>query len=175
MGFTYWLEPFLQLKMGMSVAKANFALSLFWILYGLGCLFSSFAVKYIRLNRYILGSMLLAFLSYGLIYWVKQPVMVEVAVALLGLGCATVFSSGISFGTHQVAHASPRIVSLYITCSGVGTLIGESYSSFVESRVGFDGVIAASVIMLLIAFVIFTVVACHNRVKGSYHDTVDVG
>lgn len=169
-GFTYWLEPYLQVKLGMSVKAANFGLTLFWILYAVGCFIASFAVKYIKLNRFIIFSLVLALIGYIGIASTHNTHTMLVLIAVLGLGCSTIFSSGISFGTHQVASPSPRIVALYITCSGIGTLTGQAYSSFIETHGGFNALIICSMILLIISLLLFIVVSMHNRLKGSYHD-----
>jgi TsgA-like MFS transporter len=167
-GFTYWIEPYFEMHLHMPVDEANFALSLFWIFYGVGCLLSSFAIKHFQLSKYIIGSLCVALIAYAVIVVTKDVMTLQIALCVLGLGCATVFSSGISFGTHQVRRASPRMVSLFITCSGIGTLIGESLSSVVQARAQFHGVMVMSIVMLLISIALFSTVALHNYFKDSY-------
>lgn len=170
-GFTYWLEPYLEVNLKMPVDAANLSLTLFWLFYAIGCLISSFAVQFIRLHRYIICSLILAILAYLGIIGVMNPIIMLVLISVLGLGCATVYSSNISYGTHQVKSPSPRIVSFYITCSGIGTFLGESYSSYVEAHAGFKTLIVISMLMLVGAAVILTVVAVRNRaIRMAYQE-----
>ena len=171
-GFTYWLEPYLQINLGIPVKTANFSLTLFWVFYAIGCFISSVAVKYIKLHHYIIASLVIAIIAYIGIDNTHDTHTLLVLISILGLGCATAYSSGISFGTHQVAHPSPRIVALYVTFSGIGTLLGESYSSLIETHLGFNALALCSTAMMVVALLLFAIVASHNRIKHSYHDSI---
>ncbi|MFT6834229.1 MAG: MFS family permease, partial [Francisellaceae bacterium] len=120
-GFTYWLQPYLQNSLHISIRYATLGISLFWFFYGVGCFISSFAVKIIPVHRYIITSAIVAFICFFFIYQSEGVIMMLIFTSVLGLACSTVYSSSISYGSLILKKPSPRVVGFYITASGVGT------------------------------------------------------
>ena len=98
-GFTYWVTEYLTKYLKISEAKANFGITLFWLFYAVGCYISSFAVKKIPVNKYIILSAVISLISYFAVYKSANAAMMLISISVLGLGCATVYSSSISYGT----------------------------------------------------------------------------
>ncbi len=162
-GYTYCVVEYLTTNLKMDSTAANFGISLFWILYAVGCFISSYAVKYIAVNKYIIFSAIVSFIAYFVIYYSASVMMMYVSISILGLGCATIYSSSISYGSMLVEFASPRIISFFIASSGVGTYVGEAYSNWVQAQYGFTSIIAISAITMLTTVVLMIIVAFNDK------------
>lgn len=168
-GYTYWISTGLAQAHHMGVAAADFGVSLFWITYAIGCYISSIAVRFIPVHKYIIGSALIALLTFYFIDIATTTVMTYASIAVLGLSCATIYSSSISFGTLLVARPSPRIVSFFITLSGIGTYLGQVYSSWIETHFGIHSIVVTSAILMTAAIVLYTVVSLRERNLLTHH------
>jgi|GEM_PF-1931240 len=165
-GFTYWVVEYSEKILHLKTAEASLGLTLFWIFYAVGCFISSILIKKIRISRYIIISGIIAFISYFLILKSANAAMFWVSISVLGLGCATIYSSSISFGTLQVENASPRMVGLFVTASGVGTMLAEVFSSFIESNFGLSSVIIVSAGLMLICTILTGIVSTRDKSLG---------
>ncbi len=161
-GFTYWLQPYL-LKIHVPVSAATWSVTLFWLFYGIGCYLSSFVVKKIAVQKYVVLSMVVVCIAYFAIYLNMSVFSIYILSAILGLGCSTVYSSSISYGSLLLERPSPRLVSFFIACSGVGTFVGQFYSSYVEDQFGFPTLIAISALFMLIAIVLYLCVMLSKK------------
>ncbi len=161
--FTYWVVDYLTKILHIDVMAANQGISLFWIFYGIGCFISSIAVKYIKVGKYILYSIIVAFLSYIAVYFSANVIMMYISISILGLGCATVYSSSLSFGTLQVKHPSPRLMSMYIFGTGLATWLAELISSWVQAVYGLKSIIVISSILMLIALILHIIVLSNQK------------
>ncbi len=161
--FTYWVVDYLTKILHISDMYANQGLSLFWIFYGIGCFISSIAVKYIKVGKYILYSIIVAFLAYIAVYFSANVTMMYISISILGLGCATVYSSSLSFGTLQVKHPSPRLMSLYIFGTGMATWLAELVSSWIQAAFGLKSIIIISFILMLIALILHSIALINQK------------
>ena len=161
-GFTYWIEPFLQ-KEGIPVQYATQGVSLFWFFYGVGCLISSIVVNYIRVERYIIFSAIVSLICYIAITCTLSINLILIITSVLGLGCSTIFSSGISYGTLVLEKPSPSLVAFFIGSSGIGTYIGEYYSSFIYSDFGFNTLTITSGVAMLLTIILVLIVAIRKK------------
>lgn len=167
-GYTYWISNQLT-QNHLSAEAADFGVSLFWITYAIGCFISSIAVRHIAVNNYIIFSAIIALIAYYVIDIATSTVIAYAAISLLGLGCATVYSSSIAYGTHLVERASPRIVAFFITLSGIGTYLGQVYSSWAEGRFGLHSIVIFSALFMFAAIVVYSGVSIAYR-KIQYQD-----
>jgi MFS family permease len=55
---------------------------------------------------------------------------------LLGLGAASLYPSILSYGTLQVKHACPRIMTFFLTSGLVGNVLGMVLTSFLKQHLG---------------------------------------
>ncbi len=161
--FTYWVVDYLTTDLNMDKTAASFALSLFWIFYGIGCAISSWAVQYIKVDKYIMISAIVSLISYILVFYSLNVLMMYVSLALLGLGCSTLYSSNMSYGTMQVKKPSPRLVSFFLFGSGAATMIAESGSSFIESHFGLRVILMVSAGFMLLAIVVHGVTMSRQK------------
>ena len=162
--FTYWVVDYLTKILKINVMAANQGISLFWIFYGIGCFISSIAVRYIKVGKYILCSIIVAFLSYIAVYFSANAIMMYISISILGLGCATVYSSSLSFGTLQVEHPSPRLMSMYIFGTGLATWLAELISSWVQAAYGLRSIIVISSLLMLVALVLQAIVLLNQKI-----------
>ncbi|HBM15673.1 MAG TPA: MFS transporter TsgA [Lentisphaeria bacterium] len=162
-GYTYWVAQYLTDNLKMSPTAADFGVSLFWIMYAIGCFISSYAVKVIAVNKYIILSAIVSFIAYFVIYYSTGVMMMYISISILGLGCATVYSSSISYGTLLVEHPSPRIISFFIASSGIGTYLAEVYSSWVQAKYGLSAVTIISAMMILLTIILMIIVAFTDK------------
>ena len=158
MGFTYWVVDYVTVTFHLNIMTATFGLSLFWIFYAIGVFISSFAVKKILLSKYMLISGIIAIIAYILILNSSHYVMFYISISLLGYGCSTIFSSSISYGTLLLKNPSPRLVGFYIAISSLAIIITEDFSSYLQSILGLKAVIWASVVYMIIAMVILSII-----------------
>ena len=136
MGFNYWIVEYLTKYMGMNIKIAALGTSFFWAFYGAGCFLASIILVKMKVNRYIMISASIAFASYILIFFANSETIMLISVSLLGVGCSCIYGSSISFGTLLLENPSPRLVSFFITSSGIGTYAGEFYSSYIQEFFG---------------------------------------
>jgi MFS transporter, TsgA protein len=162
--FTYWIVDYLTSILHINVQAANTGYAMFWIFYGIGCFISSFAVQYIKVGKYILYSIIVSFIAYILVYYSVNTIMMYISISLLGLGCATVYSSSLSFGSLQILHPSPRLMSFYICGTGIATWLGEICSSYVQSAYGIKSIIIISSLLMLVAMILQTVVLLNQKI-----------
>jgi MFS family permease len=87
-----------------------------------------------------------------------------IAISILGLGCATIYSSSIGYATLLVEHPSPRIVSYIITSSGVGTYLAQVYSSYVEAHYGIPIITTFSAGFMILAIILYVIVAFNDKI-----------
>jgi len=171
-GFTYILQGCLQdIFTGPygAVKAASYsinAITMFWLFYAVGCIISSFIIHKIPVNIYIIVSAIVACIAYIWVFHSVTVVAVYIAVSLLGLGCATTYSSSIAFGTQLVELASPRMVSFFIVLSGVGTFAGEYLANIWFNEHGYKFVTYESIGAMALVAVIYIIVSIVNREKG---------
>lgn len=157
MGLNFWVVHYAVKVLHISRGAASWGISAFWWFYAIGCLFSSFMVRIMPVYRYMLGSAIVALVSFFLILHAQNGTFLIISISLLGLGCATLYSSSLSYGSHQVMYPSPRIVSYLVAFATVGTTAAEFISSYIVRHLGLTAVIQASAALFCVYIVIFSV------------------
>ncbi|MCP4179391.1 MAG: MFS transporter [bacterium] len=165
MGFTYWVVNFLTGYLHIPAETSNFGLSLFWFFYGGGCMIASIGLMFIKVNKYIIYSAIIAIIGYVLIIYSVNGVMMLTAISILGLGCSCIYGSCISLGTLLLEKPSPRLVSFFIASSGVGTMAAQFYSSYVQGAFGIPTIIRLSVLFMICVFAIIIYVSISEKIK----------
>ncbi len=158
MGFTYWVVEYVTQTFKIASDSAGFGITLFWIFYAVGCFISSYAVKLIAVHKYILFSGIIAIIAYFLILVSYNAVMFYIFISLLGLGCSTIFSSSISYGSLLLKFPSPRLISFFIASATVGSIVAESCTSFIQAKLGLTAVIIFSALFMIISMIILCIV-----------------
>ncbi len=163
MGFNYNVINFLISSHHIAPEYASFSISLFWFLYGIGCFIATCLLKYIRVDKYILISSAIAFISLIFIYFTSNVAAIYIIISIFGLGCSTIYGSATSYGTELLKKPSPRLVSFYIASSGVGTMVAEFLSSYIGSTYGNITLIRLSLIFMIIVFLIILYVSLTSK------------
>ncbi len=164
MGFTYWVVEYVTESFKLKTEAAFFGLSLFWIFYAVGCFISSIVVSRISVHKYIISSGIVAIIAYILIFFSGTSAMFYCSISLLGLACATIFSSSISLGTLFLKNPSPNLVSFFIGCATVGSIVAEYSSSFIQSVMGVAAVIIFSAVFMLITVILMIILLFRKTV-----------
>ena len=99
-------------------------------------------------------SAIISLISYVLVFYSLNVAMMYVSLSLLGLGCATLYSSNMSYGTMQVKKPSPRLVSFFLFGSGAATMVAESGSCYIESHFGLRVILMVSAGFMLLAIIV---------------------
>jgi MFS family permease len=165
MGLTYWLYTFLKEYLHMSIQLATLGVSFFWAFYGGGCLVAGIVLMYMKVNKYILLSAMVAIISYIFIYYSPNNTVLFIAISTLGLGCSTIYGSSIAYGTMLIKNPSPRLVSFFITSSGVGTYVAEFYSSSIQAKFGIPTLIVFSGIFMIMVLLIILYISISEKYK----------
>lgn len=166
-GYTYWLTDYITKYLHMSPATGDFGESLFWTTYAVGCFISSYIVHYIAVNKYIIISGILSVIAYFLVYYSTNIMMLYLSVSLLGLGCSTIYSSSISFGTLLLKKPSPRVVSFLVVASGIGTYTAQIFSTWVEGSYGMPALTVVSAVLMLLSVLSYVYVSLTNKIKSA--------
>ena len=166
-GYTYWLSDYITKCLHMSPATGDFGESLFWTTYAIGCFISSYIVHFIAVNKYIIVSGILAIIAYFLIYNSTNIIMLYFSVSLLGLGCSTIYSSSISFGTLLLKKPSPRVVSFLVVSSGIGTYTAQIFSTWVEGHYGMPILTVVSATVMAISVLMYIYVSVASKTKSA--------
>jgi len=170
-GFTYILQGCLQgiftgpYGADKAATYSINAITIFLLFYAIGCIISSIMIHKVAVNIYIIISAVVASVAYILVYHSVTVTGVYVAVAILGLGCATTYSSSIAYGSHLVEKASPRLISFFIVLSGLGTFAGEYLANIWYNEHGYHFVMMASVCSMALVAIIYIIVTAANRGK----------
>jgi MFS family permease len=165
MGFTYWVVNFLVDYLHITPEISNFGLSLFWFLYGAGCMFASIGLMFVKVNKYIIYSVIIALIGYVMIIYSVNGIMMLIAISVLGLGCSCIYGSCISFGTLLLKKPSPRLVSFFIASSGVGTMAAQFYSSYIQGAYGIPAIINLSIIFMIFVLIIILYVSISEKIR----------
>ena len=163
-GFTYWLQGYLT-SIGIDIKSATLGVTLFWLFYGIGCYISSFAIKFIAVQKYVVFSAIISCFSYFFIFYNTNVILLYILVSILGLGCSTIYSSSISYGSLLLNKPSPRVISFFITTSGIGTFVGEFYSSYIQHAYGFSALVAISAAAMILTIILYLYVMRTQKIN----------
>ena len=90
------------------------------------------------------------------------------AVSMLGFGCSAIYGSCISYGTLLLRNPSPKLLSMFITVSGIGTLISQQYSSYIVRYYSVELIIQISLLLMFFVFLIVFMLGFGNRKLKCY-------
>ncbi|BDU50003.1 MFS transporter [Haliovirga abyssi] len=155
MVFSYWIVTYLKMDTGFKIEIASFGLSLFWIFMAIGRFFSSYIVKKMKIESYIILSAGIGFLGYILISQFNSIILIYVLIAITGLGFSGVYAAVLDFGTKQLRNTSANLMTFIIVSGSFGGIMSSPISSFLKERVSikysfFSGAIAILLVLVLI-------------------------
>jgi TsgA-like MFS transporter len=163
MGCNYWLVDFFNQKFSLSIDITSYSLTFFWVFYSIGCFVAGLLLRKIRVDSYLIISSLLAIFAYIMLLYSSTFVLSFVAVSMLGFGCSAIYGSCISYGTLLLEKPSPKLLSMFITVSGIGTLISQQYSSYVVKYYGVPLIIKISLFLMFFVFLIVCTLTLSNK------------
>jgi fucose permease len=163
MGCNYWLVDFFNQKFSLNIDIASYSLTFFWVFYSIGCFVAGLLLRTIRVDLYLILSSIVAIFGYLMILYSSTFVLSFIAVSILGFGCSAIYGSCISYGTLLLKKPSPKLLSMFITVSGIGTLISQQYSSYMVKKYSVTSVINVSLFLMILVFFIVTIVSVHNK------------
>jgi len=168
MGSNYWLVDFFKQKFSLSIDITSYSLTFFWVFYSIGCFVAGLLLRKVRVDVYLILSSLVAIFAYMMLLYSSTFILSFVAVSTLGFGCSAIYGSCISYGTLLLKKPSPKLLSMFITVSGIGTLISQQYSSYVVKYYSVTSIVKISLLLMLCVLFIVSVLGFVNRKLECY-------
>lgn len=144
--YTSWIVVHLRENLAADIVAASLVLTVFYICQAAGRFISGFIVKQVSLPIYISCCASVGFIAAFFITFSKSYMTVFYLTILLGLGVASLYPSILSYGTLQVKHACPRIMTFFLTSGLVGNVLGMVLTSFLKQELGVVACIATTTI-----------------------------
>lgn len=130
---TYWFSPYLQTELKFDVETVGYIIGIFWLFVALGRLaFGELIIPRVKDYKFIIAAALSIAILLILFVFLSDKILIFATVALLGLGCASVFPVLLGFGMKQNSTVSP-ITMAFLVCSGS---IGGAISLLSSATIG---------------------------------------
>lgn len=162
----YWIVIYLVESLGMPLATAGTALSLFWVFMAAGRLLSGMAANTINVVYLIPLCSLASFFLFGTVLLVKNMYAVLALTALLGLSYSGLYASLLSYGTMQAPHASAGLMTFFVTLGSAGGILAFLISSFLKQNFGIQSSLFLGVIAIGLVFVCVSAAAAKTGSGG---------
>lgn len=163
MGFNYWTFNDMTVNFHSSIPEATSGIMYFWIFYAVGCAISSVALKFVRIHKYLIGSFILTIIAFILILNAGSATTFCIYISILGLGCATIFSSSLSYTTLLIEKPSPMLISTFIAVCTIGSIAAQFGTSYIQEVYGLNAVTIVSLIVMVISTLLFISVALNKK------------
>lgn len=134
--YTSWIVVHLRENLAADIVAASLVLTVFYICQAAGRFMSGFIVKQVSLPIYVICCASVGLIAAFFIIFSKSYMAVFYLTILLGLGAASLYPSILSYGTLQVKHACPRIMTFFLTSGLVGNVLGMVLTSFLKQHLG---------------------------------------
>jgi fucose permease len=128
--FSTWIVAYLKIKYNFSILDASLSLTVFWLFITFGRFASDKIGRYMKIYQFIICSSLLAFIAYFLMLIIQNPLVIFIMIAIMGIGYAGLYASILSYGVDQLKYNDPKLMSLLILASTIGTILAFPISSF---------------------------------------------
>lgn len=134
--YTAWIIVHLRENLAVDIVAASLVLTVFYICQAAGRFISGFIMKQVSLPIYVISCASVGLIAAFFIVFSKSYMAVFYLTILLGLGVASLYPSILSYGTLQVKHACPRIMTFFLTSGLVGNVLGMVLTSFLKQQLG---------------------------------------
>jgi fucose permease len=134
--YTSWIVVHLRENLAADIVAASLVLTIFYICQAAGRFMSGLIVKQVSLPIYVICCASVGLIAAFFIIFSKSYMAVFYLTILLGLGAASLYPSILSYGTLQVKHACPRIMTFFLTSGLVGNVLGMVLTSFLKQHLG---------------------------------------
>lgn len=162
--FSNWIVVYLREALKVDVAVASSALSFFWTFMAIGRLASGMITAVVRVEKFIIASAVLALSSYIAVLSLDTVSFIFIFIALMGLGYSGMYASIFSYGTMQLRHPSPSLMTFYMTLSSLGGILCYLASSFVVQEFGLYTCLRASAASMgVVGLLIITCIVLGKR------------
>ena len=163
--FTTWVVTYMRESLHWNIYEAGQILSFFWIFMAAGRLISGFAADKIRLEVYILFSMLASLGSIILFLNLNNAIFLYITASLAGLAYSALYPSILTFGTSQIENIPPQMVTFFITMGAAGSLAAFPISSLIKQYFPMHYVISSCIIFMIIAIILILPAALKKTAK----------
>lgn len=153
--FSQWLPEYLQNYIHLSVETAGTYSSLFWMFMALGLFVGRFVMKKFHLGSFIIGTYGLATLFLTLTTLIPNAVVIAVCIMLCGFFNSVVYASMIAYGSLQVKHTPPTLISFILAIGTLGTMSSSPVSGFIANTISIQAAFTSCFILYIIGFVFF--------------------
>jgi fucose permease len=131
--FVFWGTTFFIENLALDTTMASSLIAVFWFCMAVGRFSSGHILQIIPLEKYVLASSCLSFISYIFLVTSSSYLTVLLSVSLMGMGCSGLYASILTYGTLQREYPCAKLMSAYITFGSLGGLISAPFSSWLKS------------------------------------------
>lgn len=153
-----WIVVYLRETLKLDIAVASSALSFFWTFMAIGRLASGMITAVVKVEIFILASAAIAFTSYATLLSLQNVSLIFIVIAVMGLGYSGMYASIFSYGTMQLRHPSPSLMTFYMTLSSLGGILCYLASSFMVQKFGLYACLQASAASMVVVGIL--IIAC---------------
>jgi len=173
--FTLWTPGYLQWRFSLKPEQAALFTTVYWVAKATGLFLNQFTVKWMKLRTFLLICTTVGLAAIALISNSTNTTLILVACGAFGFFNSGLFSGLMSYGSLQVSHSSPTLVSALLTCGTVGTLLFATVSSLVNSHFGLHGALNTSTIAYaLLMATLLAAITCSKAERLHRSETIPV-
>lgn len=173
--FTLWTPGYLQWRFTLKPEQAALFTTVYWVAKAIGLFLNQFTVKWMKLRTFLLICTTIGLVAIALISNSSSTTLILVACGAFGFFNSGLFSGLMSYGSLQVSHSSPTLVSALLTCGTVGTLLFATVSSLVNSHFGLHGAVnAATAAYALLMVTLLAAITCSKAERLHHARTMAV-
>lgn len=173
--FTLWTPGYLQWRFTLKPEQAALFTTVYWVTKAIGLFLNQFTVKWMKLRTFLLICTIIGLVAITIISNSTSTTLILVACGAFGFFNSGLFSGLMSYGSLQVSHSSPTLVSALLTCGTVGTLLFATVSSFVNSHFGLHGAVNTSTAAYALLMVtLFAAIICSKAERLHHAETTAV-
>ncbi|MCL1057105.1 MFS transporter TsgA [Shewanella gelidimarina] len=162
--FLTWAPMFVKTKFDIPFEDAGNIITQYWSAALIGALVSTVIVSRVKIQHFIMGMILLAFVITSLIVTTDNLAWIGYLTYGYGFACAALYNAFIAYGVSFVKSASSRNVSYILISGSAGAMFSPAISSLFESIIGLQTVMYAIPVIygLIIAMLLIS-----NKQKAS--------
>lgn len=167
--FTMWTPGYLQSRFAIDPEKAALFTTVYWVAKAIGLFLNQFTVKWMQLRTFLLICTVAGLAAIAVIANSGHMTLILIACGVFGFFNSGLFSGLMSYGSLQINHSSPTLVSALLTCGTVGTLIFASVSSVVNKLYGLQAAVNTSAVAYgLLLLALLAAISC-SRAERLHH------
>ncbi len=164
---TTWLVPYSQEVAGVDPLVAGALFSTFWLFVGVGRFTSTWILKKIRAEFYLIG--MAVYTAIIVIIFVNLGENVAnyttLLMALLGLGFSALLAVINSYGTLQVPNKNRMLVTMLLAVGSLGPIVAPIVSSHIQKNMGYDFVVYSSALFMVCVAGLLSVSVIINKAR----------